>query len=298
MFASRAHAEASIAEIVPEELHEGVLALLTPAIGFRPADEDRAGGTRLGGVPDVGPGFSWPRLELTEAERAALPADVASIPGVTLDAGHSLCFMAQIDLGELGGLGGVDKQLPPHGRLLIFWDQLIGCWNTGTGATRVIWDETPADQCTPAELPEDLRAKHDADGREQTSFYAPARPASLYASVMLPSLYSDVMETRDALEELQQLDDTEALDELTNVDGEFCPGTWCAIQLLGLPQPVQNDPRHSLNVDDPEAWQLLFQLPLSDWDPEYGEGRMYALIHRDDLAARDFSRVRTEYQQT
>ena len=125
MFTSRTDAVDQLTDIVPDDILPDILALLTPAIGFTPAAAKHSR-SRIGGVPDVGPGFIWPRLELSSAEVAALPEAVHSLPGVTLDEGHSLCFIAQVDLDEVGELGDVGAQLPPQGRLLFFWDQMVG----------------------------------------------------------------------------------------------------------------------------------------------------------------------------
>lgn len=297
MFPSRAEALAQIIDIVPEEFRDDVISLLTPAIGFSPSESPNSRSC-VGGVPNVGPDFTWPRLELSDEEVAALPKDVPSLPGVTLDEGHSLCFIAQVDLTEAGALGDVAKELPKEGRLLFFWDQMVGCWADGPGATRVVWETTAAEEAAPAELPDDLRRKHDESGYEWSRFYAPARGATLYGSVMLPPIFEPVLEHRELQEELWSTMDDEVVEELSNTDGEFCEAQWCTVQLLGVPQPVQAEPREWFKYSSPEEWRLLFQFSLTDFDPDYGEGRIFFFIRPEDLAAHDFSGVRTVYQQT
>jgi len=86
--------------------------------------------------------------------------------------------------------------------------------------------------------------------------------------------------------------------------------------LLGTPVPVQDDPRYDAvavtQYDRPFEWQverdrifaaatdwrLLLQVSLSDYMQTRAGGTVYFLIRRDDLAARDFTRVVAVYQQT
>ncbi len=91
-------------------------------------------------------------------------------------------------------------------------------------------------------------------------------------------------------------------------------------QLLGLPVPVQDDPRYDAVVaseysvqhlsaeqwaNDKDAlsrsaedWELLLQIELADWMQQSAEGTVYFLIRQDDLRDRDFDRVIAVYQQT
>jgi hypothetical protein len=88
-------------------------------------------------------------------------------------------------------------------------------------------------------------------------------------------------------------------------------------RLLGAPDPEQDDPRYNA-LDpaelppypwSPEAsrdaarraldWRLLLQLDLGDLSQQsLTEGAVYFVIAKDDLAQREFSRVRAYYQQT
>lgn len=92
-------------------------------------------------------------------------------------------------------------------------------------------------------------------------------------------------------------------------------------QILGLPTPVQDDPRYYAAVPlvldkqfpDSEDWEtheaklnqqakelkLLFQVSLADWlQEEFSEGTVYFLISDTDLKNRNFDAVITVYQQT
>ena len=91
--------------------------------------------------------------------------------------------------------------------------------------------------------------------------------------------------------------------------------------LAGVPIPEQDDPRYSAVISaDPALaarrhtewseiwpivekrgveWRLLLQIDQAALMQErFAEGCIYFLIHKGDLAARDFSRVQAVYQQT
>jgi uncharacterized protein YwqG len=46
------------------------------------------------------------------------------------------------------------------------------------------------------------------------------------------------------------------------------------------------------------AWRLLLQIDWADLAQVGGEGTVYFIIRKDDLAQRDFSKVHAVYQQT
>jgi hypothetical protein len=78
------------------------------------ASRGARGRTRLGGVPLVGEGFSWPRRARTRERH-----------GDKIRAGRPLTFVAQVNLAEVppdGPSGGV-PDLPRRGMLLFFCDE-------------------------------------------------------------------------------------------------------------------------------------------------------------------------------
>ncbi len=88
------------------------------------------------------------------------------------------------------------------------------------------------------------------------------------------------------------------------------------MRLMGPPHPEQDDPRFDAlaKADRPpfpwtetqvaevsvkaSQWQLLLQVSIADLTQLDTEGTVYFMIHQDDLAQRDFSRVVASYQQT
>jgi uncharacterized protein YwqG len=70
-------------------------------------------------------------------------------------------------------------------------------------------------------------------------------------------------------------------------------------RLMGTPEPEQDDPRLGVELNGPADWQLLLQLDLGDLaQNRLVEGTVYFLIVREELAVRDFSKVRAVYSQT
>jgi Domain of unknown function (DUF1963) len=87
-------------------------------------------------------------------------------------------------------------------------------------------------------------------------------------------------------------------------------------RLMGPAHPEQDDPRYSVvgeanlppnpwdaaklaeAVRRAEAWQQLLQISIADLSQMQTEGTVYFMIHKTDLAKRDFLRVVASYQQT
>jgi|GEM_PF-1154715 len=106
-----------------------------------------------------------------------------------------------------------------------------------------------------------------------------------------------------------------AVPDIADVLRDISIETYDRTLLLGTPVPVQDDPRYDavvvtqfgrqhLSSDEWQAerkrifaaaadWRLLLQVLCGNL-----EGTVYFLIRRDDLAARDFTRVVAVYQQT
>ncbi|GAA1176006.1 DUF1963 domain-containing protein [Corynebacterium glaucum] len=316
MFESRERALTLAEEILPESIRTDVLRLLTPAIGLKPAQEwgkTTLGRTRIGGTPDGPEGFEWPGTKPTADDLALLPDWVEGEQLESISNEHSLTFIGQIDLEEAHALGDTAGDLPDTGRLLFFWDFEVGVLLSIPEATRVIWDTTPKDQITTAPLADDLRAAHEAFQRdfqerfsmqyESSSYFTPGRDATLYDSVMLPRSHANLFEVKDAIARIEESEQFGEFYEFSDHDDEFGDPYWHKYQVLGLPHSIQTEPRKYLNefgtfVGNPAAWRLLFQVPFGDWQKEHGEGEIYFLIRADALARRDFSDVRTVYQQT
>ena len=331
MFGSAADARQVLGAYLEGARLDWAVAGLIPTLFLEPDDGRPAqvGGTRFGGVPDLQPGTAWPR--------PPAPADAEAIASRGSDeaAEHMrrhfvfalpYAFMAQVDLAEAAACGPAAAVLPAEGRLLFFYDLIVGCYETGTRPCRVVWDPAPRDTLTPAAMPPELaaaaeeyreemraiRAQYNLDvtaiDREGTDYGTPCRPLRLSAELALPH---------------EMADEGQAFWE-EHGDALPCPGEdklWERSKLLGCPDPVQGDPRwdavvasdygvQHLSSDDckerraeiarrAQDWVLLLQIDLADWmAADMTEGCVFFLIRREDLARRRFEGVVTVYQQT
>ncbi|TWF52128.1 DUF1963 domain-containing protein [Neorhizobium alkalisoli] len=347
MFDTPAQAHQVIEERFAPDLVEMVTGQLRPAIVFSTKDADRKGGSRIGGTPDLPKEIEWPRR--------TIPANVDEIAGragepydgelkTHLAAGLPYAFFAQVDLGEAAGLGEAAKLLPNEGRLLFFYDMVAGPFDTGTESARVIWDRSPADALSHAAIPTDLASaavayrKMVEDANKQyglqpearlagapepgTPYGGSARPMALKAALQLPSYSSIEFQASGRLEKTYSADQAVVggAQAFSQAYSELSDDTEPQTQLLGAPQPVQDDPRYDavvssefktqfLSGDDwaknrdmimekAKDWRLLLQVEVPDWMQENSEGTVYFLIREKDLEERAFDRVVAVYQQT
>ncbi|MFV0473527.1 MAG: DUF1963 domain-containing protein [Pikeienuella sp.] len=163
-----------------------------------------------------------------------------------------------------------------------------------------------------------------------TSYGGPARAMKLTTTLRLPEIYAVEI---DAFPDIaaaarQETDDaakqelfSDYMNALEGIDLKRASEEETGHQLLGSPYPEQDDPRYDavavtewgrqyLSSEEWTArrdemftkardWALLLQVEIGDWMQErFAEGKIYFLIHRDDLAARRFERVVAVYQQT
>jgi uncharacterized protein YwqG len=117
------------------------------------------GQSRLGGAPDLPRGLAWP-IRAPDSDTIAAVEDMAA--GQASEGfirefarlGAPFSFIAQIDLAAASAHGAVAEQLPTTGRLLFFWDNVLGECFGGTAACRVIWDRSLAADLAKAVPPE------------------------------------------------------------------------------------------------------------------------------------------------
>lgn len=315
---------------------------LAPVLAFEPvsAQGRPPGATHLAGVPDVPQGFIWPRPPMladpnTIAERAN--ATTAQELLEHLRKGLPYAFVAQVDLGEAVQFGKVAADLPSEGRLLFFYDLLIGPWDTGKRSARVIWDATPAQDLSPAIVPDDLARADEAErqwwltrrasqSEVGTNYFAARRDLGLRLTWRLPDREAIEAKALPELDHESSLPNAEAFrqayDEVLETHYEVVPGEgWKRHQLLGSPRPEQNDPRidaaivsifglqslprerlkdgYPRMLAEAAGWKLLLQLDIADWlQDKIAEGTVYFLIRDQDLRERRFDEVIAVYQQT
>lgn len=347
MFDSPADARVHLQKDFTPAQIETIVTALVPTLTFRPiaGGAIEVGGTRIGGTPDLPPDLAWPRRPVpANAEDIAKRgnADAAAEMRAHFKLEAPLAFLAQVDLEKAHALGPAGQALPDHGRLLVFYDLMAGPWDEGGDALRVIWDQAPRAALTAQDKPEVL-AKAEAAYRKElaevfarsklkppakdvgTPYVARARAMALQAQWRIPRAFSLEAQARAALKALYEdgEDGDSALSELQDryFDSHYAPkNSGHRNQLLGLPDPEQDDPRYEAAAyaltgsqhpgrevwearkadleREAASWRLLLQIDLSDLHQEPSEGTVYILIRDTDLNERRFERAVAVYQQT
>ncbi len=254
----QAHGIITASALASDQLRDALLPTVWLVPQAARADLAR-GASRFGGAPDLPPGMAWPR-------RGDRP----------------LTFLAQLRMADLRGLDA-SALLPEDGWLVVFYDAEEQPWGGGEddlAGLQVVYVDGPVSGL-------ERRAKK---GEAPPS----AAPLAVHAGFSLPSaLPAPIAEAfpkdsdKDMWIEWSSLRDAVALKPFA---------TNARHHLLGHPDEIQDEMRHDL-PGSPEEWVLLLQLDSDEvagavsWT--WGDvGRLYFWIRRDDLAQRDFSKVR------
>ena len=282
----------SIVEVLKNHLSESQAEQLarhvSPGIALEAHSVDDAelalGGSRLGGSPDLPPGFVWPTNQ-----------------------GRPLVFLAQLNLTDFRRFEAA-QVLPDEGWLYFFYDAGAQPWgfdpadragwsvhfhpDSDAGAlTRTKLPPTPAD-AVPPEFEQD-----------QTTF----RPSRL-----VPSSIDTLLDPEEVLKTIG-VDADRVLDALDEESPEEDEGQH---QLLGHPLVIQadmrldcqlvshglycgdetgyNDPRAEHLAAGAEDWRLLLQIDTDGEGPGWmwGDcGRLYFWIREQNLASRAFDQI-------
>jgi uncharacterized protein YwqG len=256
---------------------DALVALAEPSIRLvpeAPADRQPLGATKLGGEPDLPPEVTWPAFQ--------------GVP-------HS--FIAQINLGEMRGLGGAER-LPTAGLLSFFYDAEQRIWGFDP-ADREGWlvlytpsTEAIVPRAFPHELPSHARfGARRLRTREETTHAAWESsdvlaivgdyPAALEYAQSLPSVGGRGPRHRllghpDSLQGDMQRECQLAANGIYGGDGRS-----------------DDDPRVPELLTDSRAWRLLLQIDTDDdAGMMWGDcGCIYFWIRREDLAAAQFDRA-------
>lgn len=247
------------------------------------------GESRIGGLPDVPPGFDWPRWATSK------PRDDKFgqlwCPGAPAPLG----FIAQIDLSAVPRL---DDSLPNSGWLYFFYDRYCEPWGfdpTDRGCCRVLYAGCARSALERARPPSDADLEHVAQ---------PCR-VKAWAELSLPDDLQGIEYGGTVYEAYREL-----CEELTNAGGETHH------HLLGYPQVVQSPMElecqlasNGVYCGDGEGyrstqakvlakgareWHLLLQIDTDEEGPGWmwGDmGRIYYWIKRKDLASLQFQNV-------
>jgi hypothetical protein len=299
-----------------------VARLCKPSVCFE-AGEDRTGGTRFGGLPDLAPDFVWPVRE-PYAHGGSIAARLAKRGkgfASQFNVAAPLDFVGQIDLTDAQLRKSLGPLLPHEGRLLFFWDGGCGPWIEMAQSANVIWDRRPAESLRRTQRPDALMQYLACDGRTGFKRETPAQPLATWS---LPDRFLlDEIAESEALRGAAVSDDSDdfwgdIMDMGLNVLASGRPVL--PHRLGGWPIPEQYDPRFTAVASangflrlfdrmpteeeniicgrEMSSWTMLLQVDMASLGTDFAEGTVYFVMREDDLARGDFSRVHGIYQQT
>lgn len=296
MFRSREEASRALADVLPRQIAKKVAELSVPAVSLTKAECD--GTSRAAGAPILPRASAWP-----ERGPPADPKVIAARGGFNhsgrlarhLSASRPLTLLMQVDLGDTRALAEA-RDLPSEGVLSFFYDVEVGPWDSSTDSCRVVLF-LEGEEGAPPDGPAETRHLHAAP-----ALYVP-HPSALD----FPKALASALRKGDVADDYADW---------------VCDGPVGArTKLLGSPDPEQQDPiatavavelygeQHLTGLhwrkdkvrilEAAKRWRLLAQVELAAVLPGRSHaGIVFFLILRDDLAARDFSKVFSVYQQS
>jgi uncharacterized protein YwqG len=255
--------------------------MLRPSIRIRTREgaEDaiEVGASKLGGLPDLPPGFEWPRWPGRPHRRAANAANPEPMPENYEDRDYHrdgpMCFLGQFRMADVAPYD-VEGVLPPTGMLYVFcalWVDALGCSEDDRGAWRVIHRDGDASDLRRTPPPSD------------TSRPLPCADVAFFEELTLPHI--DMSPEYQWLglspEEHDRYYDF-LMDQMHAHPWQDTP----THRLLGWPEVVQGDMRPEGHHD----WRLLLQIDTDNRARLHWQagGRGYFLIREVDLRARNF----------
>lgn len=257
---SRIEAENLIRQYAPARLQDAVIERLLPSIALAATptpDADIAiGASKFGGAPDVPEGFLWPMWN----ERP-------------------LSFMAQINLDEIAPFD-IENKLPSSGLLSFFYfmadeDE----WPYGDIGQEEGWRVFHfAGDLSRAEVPDEAQIEHGI-------LTATLTPRAQWSAPKHP-YYVNGEQWNDWPDE--QVENWWKMNEVFAAEAPHL--------MFGYPQDIQDDARmevaNRLERDTLDDWHLLLQMGTDDtinW--MWGDcGALFFLMHRDDLANREWDK--------
>ncbi len=283
--------------LITDELRQAVEALMLawarPAVEMEPkpatADLPTAA-SKIGGCPDIPQDLEWPLGRNPENGKL-----------------HPLSFVAQLNLAELASMN-THHELPKTGLLLFFFDMEYAY----DGACHVIHAES-TEALQRAAFPNELDAEYQYAERALTLSTASIPPAwgnlSKEQQAQIENIYREKTPPERLEEDLAARRHHtapggiyhELRAKLRRYEDAYCDSR---SYVLGWPDLIQGEMEEECVAkarkvyrlkSKPEDWVLLLQ--LASFTDEAGEmmfydmGNLYFWIRRQELAARDFSKV-------
>ncbi|MEL6543114.1 MAG: DUF1963 domain-containing protein, partial [Myxococcota bacterium] len=267
---------AAVDEVIAEDTEcepyaEALRFLVKRGVGFSLGDAENyslLGNHRVGGMPDLPPSIPYPRFE--EGEET-----------------HAYEFLGQIDCAAVAPM---QDYLPRTGFLFFFLSTIHDVYGgDGERVARVFWFDGPREELVSgASLAiaqdEYFEMMGEAGFRAEAAMIA--SPPEFYAASQNPHLFRGPAQ---ALE-----DDDDFLEVAQEVFGEPLRDRYefdIGVGTYGFTQ--HEDPEHSASLvrkGAPEDWVILYHVK-SRGDFQWGDaGDLFFVIHKSDLAQRDFSR--------
>jgi uncharacterized protein YwqG len=218
------------------------------------------GASRFGGVPDLPPGATWP-------DRDGVPME----------------FIAQLRLADVAAAGG-DDRLPAQGSLLFFYNSQWGCSDMDRGVCCVVMFHDGPDEALVRAAPPRVEWKSEfADVTQFAPFLHGVASLSFAKEMRLPGGISPYI--TPPLSEFWQDFQCEYGSALGGA-----PEPYHENFLLGYVDEQDYVDAHEHGTED----QLLLQVDSEDAaEFQFGDcNKLFFLMTKGELAARDFSNVR------
>lgn len=174
MFLTLDDAKQHLAEYVDAPLIAEFAALLDPVAALIAVGDAAPGIHQIGGRPHAGADLVWPAVDASALSEGTLHAGHPDANAENLrhvQVGTPMAFVAQIELAALTAMPQLGP-LPDQGRLLFFYDFMIGPYENSTQTGRVIWDRNATAALAEITPPVPLLAAAEAARRQHAALDA------------------------------------------------------------------------------------------------------------------------------
>lgn len=284
-----------------------------------PLGSTRLGHTKLGGLPDLPAGASWPMRPAypDAAQRGQYPRASERPHAGRLLTAFALNFLAQINFAQIWAAGPVDEDIPRTGLLSIFYnitDKPWGAVPADALALQLYFQERVPSDLQRLPLPETLQAlpAHWHLGELECALHTALTPLPVASADWKVHAARFSREQQDAYADWL----SDAADCNASADGQ----DWRCHHVGGWPTPIQGDMQTRCALvaggldsgmaehwcdpatrplrDTATEWLLLLQIGTDEqagfnWGDE---GQLYLWIRREDLRARRFDQARLVLQ--